>query len=108
MNVKISDISQHTKQSVQTLYNWRRNKPELFAIVEIGTRAAIKHTSTDGGYKNMYAGALWGKRDGDESVTVTTLCDGNETVIYATDKRGAKSMPTMRFIREYKPVYPID
>lgn len=32
----LEEVSQRTKQSVQTLHNWHKNKPELFAIVVDG------------------------------------------------------------------------
>lgn len=37
----LSQVSRMTKQSRQTLYNWHKNKPELFKIILIGCKAKL-------------------------------------------------------------------
>lgn len=38
----LAEVERMTRVSFQTLYNWHKNKPELFAVVVAGC-AAIKH-----------------------------------------------------------------
>ena len=34
----LTEVSEHTRTSLQTLINWHKNKPELFNVVLIGCR----------------------------------------------------------------------
>lgn len=38
----LSQVSEMTGQSLQTLSNWAKNKPELFNIVLLGCKAKIE------------------------------------------------------------------
>lgn len=38
----LSQVSKMTGQSVQTLSNWAKDKPELFKIVLLGCKAALE------------------------------------------------------------------
>lgn len=39
--MKTSDLVRLTKASRQTLYNWKKNKPDLYEVVQIGCKVKL-------------------------------------------------------------------
>lgn len=44
----LSQVSRMTDVSLQTLTNWHRNKPKLFAVVIAGCMACLDESTTKG------------------------------------------------------------